>query len=169
MKQSRVFFCALFGVFGFGFWWIPCQADTDYQCLHSCVNESKPAAVCLSNCSYNLKIAMPSLAVDQSLLQNVANPSTKMPTNHDLLAPPVPIGDKIILAKPKSYADAAPKDYICMTTCLQKVRLYDACDQQCTPSNLKLKPIPQYSAYLNQKTSPIIQKSGLQSAPSTLP
>jgi hypothetical protein len=116
---------------------MPAHADTDYQCLNLCTNSGKPAAACLSACSYDAPASSSSHQADKS--------PVKLPLgqNHRIVDAPVDADSSLLLHKLKPQADSAPKDYVCMSNCLQESRLYSMCEQKCTPSLQKLKKASQ--------------------------
>jgi hypothetical protein len=82
-----------------------------------------------------------------------------VPTNHRILKSPTPTGNVVRLEKPSPHIDAPTKDYKCMMACLQQVKIYAACEQQCTPILVKLKPTSQFSAAFDKKMEPIPKKT----------
>ena len=87
-------------------------ADTDYRCLHSCVNGGGTSTSCLEECSY-------------------AQAAPMAKSTHDVLIAPKPAGNAVI-EPPKPRAKPEPsKDYSCLAKCTKDGLQYGLCEKRC--------------------------------------
>lgn len=95
----------------------PVHAETDYKCLHQCVEQNSDRQACMSRCTYGTK--------DEG---QTPAPAGK---GHKLFAPLVPVEQgEVVTSKPRAKPPEN-LDHVCLNACLKEGLQYAYCSQKC--------------------------------------
>ncbi|MDE2029139.1 MAG: hypothetical protein KGI97_01100 [Alphaproteobacteria bacterium] len=105
------------------------HAETDYRCVSLCADNGAPGPVCLKQCRYDVKPALPENAKTRAA--KAAKATATQLSEHNVFAPPEPVmGNKLVLQQ-KPKPPKPPVDYACASGCLADHMQDDLCREQC--------------------------------------
>jgi hypothetical protein len=98
---------------------MPAPADTDYRCLHECVNGGRASSACLDDCTYT---------PEHTFKNTNLNP---LVANKPFTAPQPLQEHALVLPEPPETRHET-KDYACAAKCQKSGRQYQLCEELCT-------------------------------------